>query len=87
MPRNQDLTFLYNKVIPPMLIHQEMMDKYAADHLRFQKIILESDSTLDQKASKFSLRTHFEEIKENYVLKESVEETNEKLDARLIAAE
>ena len=87
MPRNQDLTFLYNKVLPQMHAHQETMDKYAADHLRFEKIIANSDSNLDQKASKFQVGNLQTEMEKNYTKSGLITESQEKDEARLISAE
>ena len=87
MPRNQDLTFLYNKVLPQMHAHQETMDKYAADHIRFEAIIANADSGLDQKASKFQVRNIQADLEKNYTKSELIKDHQEKVEARLISGE
>ena len=63
------------------------MDKYATDHLRFEKIIANSDSNLDQKASKFQVKNIEKDLAKNYTKSDMIKENNEKVEARLISAE
>ena len=63
------------------------MDKYAADHLRFEKIIANADSGLDQKASKFQVRNIQADLEKNYTKSDVIIDHQEKIEARVIGGE
>ena len=43
LPRNQDLTHLYNKIVPSLAKYEKVMHKYDTEHKKFKRLIIRFD--------------------------------------------
>ena len=83
----KDLKDLYKRVVPPLSEFEKSMANYASAHIKFEKIIENTERILLSKANKHNVEEIKVEMRKKFALAKIVEKIDKKMDDRMVKIE